>query len=210
MRLIIYVGFLSSVILFAAQSSGAIPSDAGDVNPIGTGNPVPAVEVVTPEGVAVPLRDIMDGEPTVLVFYRGGWCPYCNTQLSGLAEVEPRLRELGYGIIALSADRPEKVAEATRESDFDYRLFSDASMRAAKSFGVAFLVDDETFEMLQGHGIDLESASGEDHRLLPVPAVFLIDADGVIRFRYYNPDYRERISGEALLNAADEALREKS
>lgn len=76
---------------------------------------------------------------------------------------------------------------------------------AARAFGLAFRVDAETYENLLGYGIDLEAASGEDHHLLPVPAVFLIGRDGTIDFRYYNPDYKERLSGDALLEAARKA-----
>jgi peroxiredoxin len=65
-------------------------------------------------------------------------------------------------------------------------------------------VDAKTYEKLQGYGIDLEEASGQEHHLLPVPAVFIIDREAHIRFRYFNPEYKERLSGEALLKAARE------
>ncbi|MCC5835880.1 MAG: AhpC/TSA family protein, partial [Opitutales bacterium] len=141
--------------------------------------------------------------PTVVVFYRGGWCPYCNTQLSGLAGVEERLSELGFQIVALSPDSPQQVAAALEESEFSYRLLSDASANAAKGFGVAFKVDEETYQRLQGFGIDLEAASGESHRILPVPAVFILNTEGEVVFRYYDADYRERLSEERLIEAAE-------
>lgn len=77
-------------------------------------------------------------------------------------------------------------------------------MQAAKAFGVAFQVDEQTYANLQNHGIDLKETSGESHHMLPVPAVFLINTSGTITFRYYNPDYRERISTEMLLKAAQD------
>ena len=57
-----------------------------------------------------------------------------------------------------------------------------------------------------GYGIDLEEASGYDHHLLPVPAVFVIDPEGVIDFQYVNPDYRARLDPNVLLAAARAAL----
>ena len=142
-----------------------------------------------------------------LVFYRGGWCPYCNRHLSALGEIQAELRDLGYRIHAISPDKPEKVAEAVAETEFDYALYSDASAEAARAFGLAFKVDAKTYEKLQGYGIDLEEASGRDHHLLPVPAVFIIDREGRIRFRYFNPEYKERLSGEKLLDAARDAAK---
>lgn len=53
---------------------------------------------------------------------------------------------------------------------------------------------------------DLEKDSGYDHHLLPVPAVYLINPDGLITFQYVNPDYTTRINSEVLLTAARACL----
>jgi len=81
-------------------------------------------------------------------------------------------------------------------------LVSDSAMNAAKAFGLAFTVDDETFERLKGFGIDIEADSGQNHRMLPVPGVFLVDESGEIPFAHHDPDYKERLSNEDLLKAA--------
>jgi peroxiredoxin len=83
-------------------------------------------------------------------------------------------------------------------------VLSDGTTEAAQAFGLAFQVDDDTFKMFKGYGIDLEDASGEDHHILPVPAVFIVATDGVILFDYVNPDYKVRIDPEKLLEAAQE------
>ena len=93
-----------------------------------------------------------------------------------------------------------KALSETKTSD--YILLSDSELAAARALGVAYRVDEETFGKLQGYGIDLEEASGQDHHLLPVPSVFLIDRKGSIRFVYVNPDYTQRIDPETLLAAA--------
>ncbi len=189
---------------YATSAQAAIPIDAREVNPVEVGATAPDITLRQANGEAVRLHALAAEQPAVLVFYRGGWCPYCNRHLSALGEIEAELRELGYRIHAVSPDKPEKVAEAVAEADFDYTLYSDASAEAVEAFGLAFKVDAKTYEKLQGYGIDLEEASGRDHHLLPVPAVFIIDREGRIRFRYFNPEYKERLSGEALLKAARE------
>ncbi len=75
-------------------------------------------------------------------------------------------------------------------------------MTAAKAFHVAYKVDEATLKQLRGYGIDLEEASGEKHRLLPVPAVFLVGTNGLIQFEYVNPDYKVRIHPDLLVAAA--------
>lgn len=104
--------------------------------------------------------------------------------------------------MAVSADRPEELRRTLRKHDLDYTLLSDARMEASRAFGIAFRVDDATFAQYRDYGIDLEAASGETHHLLPVPSVFIVDSQGVIRFGYSNPDYKVRIPIEELMAEA--------
>lgn len=80
-----------------------------------------------------------------------------------------------------------------------YRLLSDSEMTAAKAFGIAFKVDDATIERYKGYGVDLGDAAGQNHHLLPVPAVFLVNTDGIITFEYVNPDYKVRLDPDVLI-----------
>ena len=75
-------------------------------------------------------------------------------------------------------------------------------MRAARAFGIAWQVSDREVAQLAEYGIDLEEASGESHHVLPVPSVFLVDAEGRIRWMYSNPDYTVRPDNAAILEAA--------
>ena len=40
------------------------------------------------------------------------------------------------------------------------------------------------------------------HGVLPVPAVFVVGTDGVVRYQYVNPDHHTRLDAEVLLAAA--------
>ena len=104
----------------------------------------------------------------------------------------------------MSADRPTRLTDSLEKHDLTYTLLSDHRMQAARAFGLAFRVDDVGIDRFKRYGIDLEAASGETHHVLPVPAVFLIDRDGVVRFRHYDPDYTRRLETAALLAAARE------
>jgi peroxiredoxin len=191
--------FTALVCLLPLLSVAAIPEDPTEVNPVEVGSTVPDIQLTTSSGTQVALRELVAKQPTIIIFYRGGWCPYCNRHLAALGEIEAELLDKGYQIIAISPDRIEKVREVANEADYHYQLYSDSTMEAAIAFGLAFKVDSETYKKLEGYGIDLELASGEDHHLLPVPAVFIVERDGRISFRYFNPDYTERLSTEALL-----------
>lgn len=175
---------------------------AEDVQPLETGDRAAAVDVRTPQGKVVSLGEKYAEAPTVLVFYRGGWCPYCNVQLSAVAEAESRLAELGFQVLAISPDRPEKLRDTLEEKKFGYQLLSDSDMAASGAFGLAYRVDEELVDQYRNFDMDLEEASGEDHHLLPVPAVYVIDEQGTIRFAHWDPDYKKRLDADKLLTAA--------
>jgi peroxiredoxin len=146
------------------------------------------------------------GKPTVLIFYRGSWCPYCNLHLSNLVTVEEELRSLGYQIVAISPDRPEELNKMTKADHLNYRLFSDPQGDAMKKFGVAYQVDNTTLTNLkQKFNVDLERSSGQTHHILPVPSVFILDRGGKIVFVHADPDYRVRMKGAEVLAAAKAA-----
>ena len=197
-----------------AGSSGEAPpprviADSPEqVEPVTVGHRAPAAAVRNPDGQPVDLGQAYAQAPTVLLFYRGGWCPYCSTHLSEIGQAEERLVEMGFQILAVSPDRPAKLRETLSDEPLGYQLLSDSDMELAQAYGLAFRVDEDTRERYRAFEIDLEDAAGRSHHLLPVPAIYLIDRQGVIRFAYWNPDHRERIEMEALLEAAEAMAQE--
>lgn len=194
--------FAAILLPVAALAQAPVPDSAEEVKPIGVGSKVPRAAVKTIDGRATTLAKVLAGKPTVLAFYRGGWCPYCNRQMEGLQSAQADLTKLGYRIVAISPDRAEELQKSVAKHQLTYQLVSDSPMDAAKAFGVAFRVDDGTLGKYKGFGIDLEAASGMPHHYLPVPSVFLIGKDGKIKYRYFNADYKVRLSTEELLAAA--------
>ena len=180
-----------------------------NAQPLGVGQTVPDVTVRAVDGNPFNLQQAVADQPTVLIFYRGGWCPYCNRHLADLEQLGPKLKEPGYQILAISPDRPEELAKSVQELELGYELLSDSDMVAARSFGLAFKVDDALVETYKTkYGIDLEASSGRTHHELPVPAAYVVDQAGVIRFAFVNPDYKVRVDSEKLLEEARAALEE--
>jgi peroxiredoxin len=202
-RLVSVLVFLS---LALGLRAGLAPS-ASAVSPLPVGAKAPAVTVKSIKGDSLALPAVLAQKPTVLIFYRGGWCPYCNKHLAALAEIEPQLRELGCQIVALSPDDAAGLRTTAGKNHLNYRLFSDHAMEAASAFGVAFRVDEKTIKAYAGYGITLTPVPGEpDARWLPVPAVYVIGRDGTVKFVHADPDYKVRLSAGAVLAAAKAAL----
>jgi peroxiredoxin len=184
-----------------------IPDNANDVNPLLVGMQIPEIELKDTKNKTVSLADEIRKKPTAIIYYRGGWCPFCNKQLAGLREIEDELYDLGIKVLAISPDSPGFLSETLAEHEISYHLLSDQRMEGAKKLGIAFRVDQETADRYKENGLDLAERSGYNHLLLPVPSVFLVDTDGTIHFQYVNPDYKVRISGNLLLAAAEDLMK---
>lgn len=170
------------------------------------GDSIPDVKLRTEEDKEVSLRALVSEKPTVLIFYRGGWCPYCNRHLQSLVGIEDDLNKIGVQLLAISMDQPSKLKETPDREKLRYRLLSDSDALAAKAFGIAFTVEDALVKKYKNdYKIDLEAASGRTHHILPHPAVFVATKNGVIRFAHFNPDYKVRLEPAKILEAAQAA-----
>ena len=186
------------------EETHKVARSAEEICPILIGDSVPELTLRTVDGKLFNLNKALRNKPTVLIFYRGGWCPYCSKHLGQLQEIEAEIIKSGFQIIAVSPDRPAKLNESIDKHKMNYLLLSDSNMAGAKAFGIAYKLDDATIKKYDVYGIDLIGASGEKHYSLPVPAVFVIGTDGIIKFEYVNPNYKVRLESNILLSVVKE------
>lgn len=179
-----------------------VPENADDIRPILIGQKIPAITLTSLSNQAVDLNSILSEKPSLLVFYRGGWCPYCNLHLAELRKIESSLKGLGFQILAISPDKPALLSKTIDKHDLGYTLLSDSRAEAIRTLGLAFKVGDATRKKYKSFGIDLEKSSGESHHLLPVPAALLVNKEGVVTFSFIAPNYKVRASSEVILAAA--------
>jgi peroxiredoxin len=173
-----------------------LPAKPEGVRPLLIGNMLPSATVSDPGGKQQDIRHATGNKKTVLVFYRGGWCPYCNKHLSELAMIEKDLVALGYQVVAVSPDKPENLRGTETKVKAGYRLYSDSHGELIRAMGIAYQAPANYINVIK------EASGGVNQEMLPVPSVFLLDAKGTILFSYVNPDFRQRVNGELLLAAA--------
>ena len=189
------------LIAMAAAASAASPDDPAKVKPLAVGASAPAFTVREARGYQFRFQPQKLTRPVMLIFYRGGWCPYCNAHLKDLRSTVPQVAALGYDVLFLSTDRPQ-ILRSSLEEPMDYHLLSDSDVNAARAFQIAYRMDDATYQKYKSHGLDLEQTQGATHHELPVPAVFIVDRSGTIRFAHTNPDYTLRLPAARILEAA--------
>lgn len=173
---------------FAPLVSDAVPSNPREVSPIEVGSAVPESKLSTIEGETVSLQEALGKQKSILIFYRGGWCPYCIRHLSAVGQHEQTILDKGYRIIAISPDQAEDAAKSADKAEFNYSIYSDPDLSTTKAFGLAF---------------ESISKKSKKKRILPVPAVYITDAEGRITFRHFDVNYKERLAPEDLLKALD-------
>jgi peroxiredoxin len=179
-----------------------IRDKAEDVTPLLNGATVPNVTVKTADGSPVSLQALLMQKPAVIVFYRGGWCPYCSRQLAELKDIEEDLVEEGYQILAISPESVEKLQSQKLQTKFAAQLISDESLNAIKAFGIGFYVPNDTRALYKDR-MNVELTSDDSKRaVLPAPAIFITNTQGQIVFSYVNPNFRVRPSAALVLSAA--------
>ena len=168
------------------------------------GDRLPAATLHKADGSALDLVAAVARKPAVLIFYRGGWCPYCNAHLAALVDIEDDLKAMGVQLLAISPDQPSKLRDApNRKVDPSYELLSDSDMKLCDALGISFTVAEELVAKYKNeYKIDLEAASGRKHHKLPHPAVYVVGRDGVIRFAHVSKDYSKRLEPEKIIEAA--------
>ena len=182
--------------------AGNIPLKPEDISPLLTGEMIPTVNLMNLTGKSISLNQLISKSQSILIFYRGGWCPYCSKQLSGLQLIENELGQMGYQIIAVSTDSPKNLTATMDKQKLSYTLLSDADLSVSKQFGIAFKAP-VSYDKILPEASDFKNTE----KLLPVPSVFILDKKGKILFEYINPNITERISPE-LLKAAASCLKE--
>jgi peroxiredoxin len=174
--------------------------------PLAVGDKIPDVTLRTEDDKAVSLRQLVSEKPTVLIFYRGGWCPYCNVHLQSLVGIEKDLDKIGVQLLAISMDQPSKLRATPHREKLGYRLLSDSDAAAVTAFGIGYKVDDALLEKMKAHNVDLDAATGNNRHILPNPAVFVVTKTGIIRFAHVNPDIKVRLAPAKILEAAQAAV----
>lgn len=156
-------------------------------------------------GRHVALDDLLGAGPIVLSFMRGGWCPYCRSELNAWSAAMARLAAVGGRFIAISGEVGGR-AETTRcELAPEAEMLCDVDHGLATSLGLAFAISPELRRRYDEHGLSLADIYGDSGRILPIPATFVIDRGGIVRYAFVNPDFRVRADPSVVI-AVVEAL----
>lgn len=177
--------------------------EAGVVeNAKNVGDEAPGFTLQNQTGDSVSLSTLLEQGPVVLIWYRGGWCPYCNLTLAAYQQRLDEIRDLGATLVALTPELPDKSLSTAQKGELEFQVLSDVGNNVARDYGVVF-------ELTEGVKANYEQAfgmseyNGDDSGELPLAATYVIDRDGQIRWAFLDADYRNRAEPADVISALE-------
>lgn len=159
----------------------------------------------TVSGEELTLKELYSTGPVVLKFYRGGWCPYCMTELRHYDQMIESFNKVKGKIVALSPDTFESSNKTRATNELSFDVLSDPDHAVARKFGLVYKLDQKVVDQLKKDGIDISVYQGNDKSELSIPATYVIGKDGRISFSFVDVDYRKRAEPETVLEAVKAA-----
>ena len=148
------------------------------------------------------LKELRKKGNVVLIFYRGNWCPYCNRELKRLQDSLQLITAKGAQLIAVTPEGQEGIDSTIAKTGAAFPILYDQDMKIASNYKVAFKVDVKTVGWYKNAGIDLLKSNNQKiDAYLPVPAVYVISPEGTVTFRYFENNYKKRVSVKEILSA---------
>lgn len=170
---------------------------------INVGDNAPDFSLTNAEGNVVTLSEELKKGPVVLMWYRGGWCPYCNITMHYMQEFVGEFRELGAELVALTPESPDDALSMAEKHDLQFEVLSDLHNEVAHKYGVVFTLTPEVHKIYE-ESFKLSEYNENEKGELPLAVTYVIDTNGKVTYAFLHPDYRERAEIDDILKALED------
>lgn len=167
-----------------------------------TGDTAPNFALPDKDGETVELSLLLADGPVVLLWYRGGWCPYCNLTLRAYQQRLAEINGLGATLVAVSPELPDQTAATIEKDELGFVVLSDAGNAVAHDYGVVFSLTPEV-HTIYNEAFGFDAHNGQDSGELPLAATYVIDRTGTIRYAFLDPDYTKRAEPDEVIAALE-------
>lgn len=163
------------------------------------GQTMPDFQLPDATGQQIRTSELRGKGLLLISFYRGNWCPYCNLELQALQACLDDITAQGATLVAISPESPDQSLSTQEKFDLKFPVLTDIGNQVARQFGLVFTLDESLRPIYDSFGIDIPTHNGDQTFELPVPATYLVAADGTVLNRFIDVDYRERLAPETAL-----------
>jgi len=152
-------------------------------------------------GRPVRLSDRLALGPVVLLFVKGGWCPFCTLLLRAWQDALPRLHDLGGDLLAVSP-QPTPACGGVAERDLlAYPVLSDHGGTVAGAYGVSWELPVALRPLYLRLGHNLPEINGDGRWTAPLPSAFVIGTDHRIALAHADRVAARRLDPDAAIAA---------
>ena len=156
------------------------------------------------KGDSVTLSKLWSEGPVVLMWYRGGWCPYCNIQLRAMQQSLDKIENAGAKLVVLTPELPEKAKETAEASGISIVALHDKDLALAKQYGTVFELPDAIAPMYKSR---LPQYNGNNAMELPLSAPYVINSSGKITYAFLDAYYKKRAEPGEVIAAVQAAAK---
>lgn len=167
--------------------------------PLKVGAKAPLFNLKDNAGKQIDLKNILkEHKSVVLFFYRGQWCPHCNKHIKNLQDSLQLLSAKGAYVIGVSPETASGIDKTIAKTKASFSIISDKDYSVMKAYKVNYVMEPGLAERYKKGGLDVALANGQTDYVLPVPATYIIDKTGKIKYVFFDKDYKKRPSVKNL------------
>lgn len=166
---------------------------------VNVGEYAPEFNLPNAIGGHISLYDELEKGPVVLVWYRGGWCPYCNLQLQHIQQKLAEIHNAGGRVIAISPELPDKTMTTKERHMLEFQVLSDINNRVADKYKLAYSVDESVVDHYD-LSVRLNDHNGNDSNRLPLAVTYVINTSGLVEYAFLDADYKNRATPEEIIS----------
>lgn len=202
-KLLYIIALVTAVALWDAtanaQPTPIVSAEDATKNALNVGAKAPAFELKDSTGKLVSSKDLLKQGSMVLTFYRGAWCPFCNTYLRKLGQRTADIKAAGGHLVAISVENPDSSMAVAKKNEVLFPVLSDPNLDLARKFGIVFQLPPDTAETYKSRGLDLAKRNSMEKPELPLGVTYIIDKTGTITYAFIDADYRKRAEPDVII-----------
>jgi len=169
------------------------------------GDKFPSFSLSDANGKKVAGQDVQGEKGTVVSFYRGGWCPYCNLELAALQSNLDEIKSNGFDLVAITPETPDNSLTTSEKHDLKFTVLSDIDNKLAKEAGLVIKLPEPVQSIYSEFGLDVAKHNGNQDFELPMPATYVVNSAGEIIHSFVSEDYTARLDPEDILKVISKA-----
>ncbi len=193
--------FIFLTTLMMTQGFSQSYKDANEVKGLAVGIKAPLFTAIDAEKSTFVLAEALKKGPVVVIFYRGHWCPVCNKHLGQIQDSLSLITEKGATVVAISPEKPEYLAKMEEKTGAKFSLLYDEDYKISDAYDVTFLPDTKQIVLYNTMlNAKLKKTHSDDSQRLPIPATYIINSEGKIVWRQFDPNYKNRSTVKDILS----------